>query len=419
MSSFAQSEPFLFGLLLLLSWIVLFLSMYDLIGLFWISGKKPSKYAGGILLGFSVLILQVLLMIKNGKHTIVDKVPPLYALIAEILLLLLIIIQQVGVYRWAKISLSSMSIKEALDSLPTGLLFFKEDGIPRLSNEQMNRICMDAFNTPLRNGIEFRNMLFSGRAQNGADPLQDQILTLPNHVYKFSQNTLWAAGDTYYELIASDITQEWELKQKLEEQQKIAKQINMRLKSLLDTIEYVTMSKELLQFKTTLHDNIGKCLLFAKRWILQPDLTDRSEMLEIFRTNIRSLIQEEPEHWQTPYFIIEKQARQLGIELVIDGELPRDEASIVSLVDTALSEQMTNVLRHAEGKKVFVKITDSEDTCILRLSNDGKAPDGEVTEKGGLSNLRRETQLYGGTMEIRSAPQFELILTLPKKSEKK
>ncbi|MBR5115617.1 MAG: hypothetical protein IK096_00995, partial [Lachnospiraceae bacterium] len=165
--------------------------------------------------------------------------------------------------------------------------------------------------------------------------------------------------------------------------------------------------------------NIGKCLLFAKRWILEPKITDRSEMLEIFRSNIRSLIQEGPEHWQTPYFIIEKQAKQLGIELLIDGELPHDEEAIVSLIDTAVSVQMTNVLRHAEGKQVYVKVTNERDAYLLQLSNDGKPPMEEVTERGGLSNLRHETELYGGTMEIRSLPAFELILHLPKKTDKK
>ena len=419
MSSFARSQPFLFGLFLLFAWIVLFLAMYDLIGLFWISRKKPSKYAGFVLLGVSFVFLQMLLMIQNGRASVIDDLPPFYALFAEILLLVLIIIQQIRVYRWAKNSLSSMSIKEALDSLPTGLLFFKEDGIPRLVNEQMNRICVEAFDMPLHNGAEFRDLVFQGSNRAASQTGDDQVFTLSDHVYQFSQNTLQAAGETYCELIASDITQEWELKRKLEEQQKKAKQINMRLKSLLDTIEYVTMSKELLQFKTTLHDNIGKSLLVAKRWILEPKMAERSEMLEIFRSNIRSLIQEEPEHWQTPYFIIEKQARQLGIELIVDGELPHEEASLVSLIDTAISTQMTNVLRHAEGKKVFVKVSRSEDSWILRLSNDGRAPMGKVTEKGGLSNLRREVQLYGGTMEIISEPAFELVLTLPEKSEKK
>ena len=89
MSSFARSEPFLFGLLLLLAWIVLFLAMYDLIGLFWISRKKPSKYAGFVLLGVSFAILQILLMIQNGRHTILDNVPPYYAPVALILLLVL------------------------------------------------------------------------------------------------------------------------------------------------------------------------------------------------------------------------------------------------------------------------------------------------------------------------------------------
>ena len=39
----------------------------------------------------------------------------------------------------------------------------------------------------------------------------------------------------------------------------------------------------------------------------------------------------------------------------------------------------------------------------------------EITEGGGLSSLRKKIESEGGTMAVRSLPEFELIVTLPKK----
>ncbi len=51
------------------------------------------------------------------------------------------------------------------------------------------------------------------------------------------------------------------------------------------------------------------------------------------------------------------------------------------------------------------------------LSNNGAPPKGEITEGGGLSMLRLRVEEAGGSMEIRSSPDFKLMLSLPEKEE--
>ena len=41
----------------------------------------------------------------------------------------------------------------------------------------------------------------------------------------------------------------------------------------------------------------------------------------------------------------------------------------------------------------------------------------QITEGGGLSMLRLRVEEAGGSMEIRSSPDFKLMLSLPEKEE--
>ena len=50
---------------------------------------------------------------------------------------------------------------------------------------------------------------------------------------------------------------------------------------------------------------------------------------------------------------------------------------------------------------------------IVTIENDGKPPDRDVVEGGGLSMLRRRIEYAGGSMKVVSSPVFRLIVSLP------
>ena len=77
-------------------------------------------------------------------------------------------------------------------------------------------------------------------------------------------------------------------------------------------------------------------------------------------------------------------------------------------------EALTNAVRHAHAKHLYFEISQTEDTAVARFANDGRIPSAPITEGGGLSALRRKTELVGGTMTVETAPAFALVLTVPK-----
>ena len=233
-------------------------------------------------------------------------------------------------------------------------------------------------------------------------------------VYGFRRDELFLKEGKVYAIFATDLTEEYAKTKELAEKQKKAGIINARLKSLLGTIEYVTMSRELLQLKMALHDNLGRNLLSAKRYLVNPNCVDPMELLAIWKQNLSHLIGEAPEEWQIPYYVAKKEATTLGIDLQIVGTLPEDDR-ILPVIDEAISTHVINVLRHADGRVAMVRIEEDEEEYVISFTNDGNPPDGEIRETGGLSNLKREVEALGGTMELSSRPRFEMKLFLPKK----
>ena len=102
----------------------------------------------------------------------------------------------------------------------------------------------------------------------------------------------------------------------------------------------------------------------------------------------------------------------LGIELEIVGKLPEEE-NLLPVIEQAISTHVTNVLRHADGTHAIVRIEEDEDMYRIAFRNDGRPPQGEIRETGGLANLRRKVESAGGRMEITAKPEFEMRLYLP------
>ena len=414
--SFLTLSPDARGFLLLAGSVVLIMFIYN-----WVRYIQLGKPFGEVCARFCVMIFMLCVQTVLTQHHQGLFIVPVFLPLSALWCLLAVlfaaaVLDQVGIGKWRRSHISTGSVKEAFDDLPSGLLYSLSSGQPVLVNRLMQEISRLAAGEPVFDAEDFwerlRSLKLDGAVRGGNEP----IVRLPDgRVYSFRRNSFSVHGGRFYELVASDVTEEYRLTAELEEKQRQARVVNTRLRALIGTIEYVTMSRELLQLKTALHDKIGRSLLYARRYILQPGSVDRKRMLSEWRTHIRQLRNEDPELWQHPYYITEKYAAELGIELFIDGELPRGE-ELMPVVNMAITVHLTNVLRHAEGKKAMVRIRRRENGFVLVFTNNGKPPDGPIRETGGLKNLRVEVEALGGTMQVQSVPHFRMELFLPEEA---
>ena len=105
-------------------------------------------------------------------------------------------------------------------------------------------------------------------------------------------------------------------------------------------------------------------------------------------------------------------AYSIGIKVFLDGSFPED-TDVKDIFLSVIRECMTNAVRHAGAKELYVRFVTSDHMVSVSVTNDGALPAGEIVEGGGLTSLRILVRKSGGTMEVKAVPEFELTVSVP------
>ena len=345
----------------------------------------------------------------------------------------------VAVNRAGRDKLSPGSVKESLDALPDGVCFFSEDGRILLSNRRMQHISSDITGIGILNGEKLWRCIEEKSVKTDvSDGLV--ILTSDSKVWKVRRSEIEAEGNRINEIVALDVTEQYELRRELEERNERLNSVNERLRIFSRDMSRLTAEKELLDAKIKVHDDLGRSLLAFRAYLTaEPSKRDRSKLLPLWRYVISVMKKETApsEEWDA----IEKTAESLHIQIEINGDLPAGLADLPvsgevrSAIMAAIRECLTNTARHARGDRLFVLIKcgaeqgadhastsgsssasgtapcdDAPHGIRIEITNNGRAPLVPIQEAGGLSNLRHMVEREGGIMTIESSPQFLLRL---------
>jgi len=154
--------------------------------------------------------------------------------------------------------------------------------------------------------------------------------------------------------------------------------------------------------------------LVATRRYLQDEEGTLASPVALWKQNFAVLrAQVETKETKDPLEMMQNAAAGAGVRVEISGTRPR-QPQIDRLFCQAALETLTNAVRHAEATVLRIELAENEDSCTARYSNNGRLPEGELVEGGGLGSLRRRVENQGGSMIITCAPEFALTITVPK-----
>ncbi len=184
---------------------------------------------------------------------------------------------------------------------------------------------------------------------------------------------------------------------------------------------FLSLEKEALAAKIRIHDSLGRCLLMSKRYIVRPDSVDRDALCTEWSQVIVEMEGEKSEAvnivlMNAQYKACIEKARNLGVEVVVDGNIPIDE-SLRPVIDNAITTHITNTIKHTSYTRAYVEIKDDKNSYVMILRNEYDNAVDTVKESGGLKNLRIRVESIGGEMKIFSTPYFCIILRLPKEAK--
>lgn len=321
--------------------------------------------------------------------------------------------------QWRRSHLSHNSLKEGLDSLPTALCFYEENGLSLLTNHAMNRLSSLIRGAPLHSGLDFWAIVRKKAEQSDIpSPQEAPILRLDDgSVWSFRRDKLMVGGRAVWRITAANVSPEFALTEELERKNREIRQMNERLWAYGKVVEESTREQEILAAKVRIHDDLGKVLLASRR-CLDAGPEERGAALAGWRRTVALFCcREEAPRDRAPLSSLIEAARGIGVEVRMEGEFPPPDTPASRCLIASAHECLTNAVRHANASILFIRGARQGGQWRLVFANDGPAPQGPIAEGGGLTSLRRRVEQEGGAMEVSCLPSFTLTITIPAAKE--
>lgn len=319
-------------------------------------------------------------------------------------------------YKKIRTGLSSFSVKNAMDTLNSGILFCEKDGHILLVNECMQDLMLTLTGKVHRDGFAFYDMLPAGDAD--AALVQDQsgiICRAPDErIWMFSKSTLILERKDYTQISATDITQQWHLTGELKRQNDELNQKSDELRETIANLHLLCRRKETQAARIRAHDILGNRLSLLLRTIHSSEAIDDNVLISnvgcLFENMKRSSV---PSTAKDDLASLRKTFFSIGVHIHFDGDLP-DDTEISTAFAEIIHEAVTNAVRHGFATEVSVHLqSDSNGYCLDISDNGHGAPDGMI-EGRGIDGMRSRVIAHNGEFIINLLPCFTISVTVPK-----
>lgn len=327
----------------------------------------------------------------------------------------------INIHRYEKRSITANSVKEAMDSLPTGIMYYAPGAKLLLVNSVMQNFCQKATGSLLVDGQSFMQKLHEGKLAEGCSRMEigpDELIMLPEGtVYKISEREVMYEGYPVNMTACSDITEVYHKTEELQQLENKVEKAGEKLQKVNQEIVALTIAQEMMNARIRIHDDFGSNLLSIRNFIINGGSEEQKmEIVENLKKSIAFMVSDTDEENHDEYELLVLTGRQIGVEINITGMQPQNEP-VKSIILTAIHECMTNTLRHGHGNRLDVEINGNKDEVTIVLTNNGDVPDKEIKERGGLACLRELVQQAEGSMSICIKPAFSIIIKLPMEDE--
>ena len=347
---------------------------------------------------------------------ILFKIPYAFLFVMGICGFLFAGIQMFGIFKRRRNYMRENAIQESLDNLPSGIVFFDGNGMPKLMNRRMHQICMNLAGRDIQNITELEEAL--------SKPLKEQVFFDDDlKVYGFSDGSVWkfsekeiitTGGDRFSQVLASEVSELYQSKVLLKRENQKLQEMSAAMKELSKNVVTLTREEETLSMKMRVHDKLGYSVLAAQRMLIRESEEDRDIFLSQWKQTLDLLnkdnesVEDEQLHRQ-----VQDRAKFLGVKIIYTGEKIW-ESHIFRLLDIILLEALSNCVRHAGASELYVKFGSAEHEWGVVITDNGQKPEKNIKEGGGLSGIRKRVEQCGGTLRICSKPKFSITVKIPK-----
>ena len=295
---------------------------------------------------------------------------------------------------YKKETITDFSIKKVIDECDFGILVLKGKKA-KLINNKMYEIL---------NKLNIKKDYITNIIKQSIDKIdKDYCVKLENKYYVFVVND--------NEIITFDITEVYELHQKLNKQNRKLEENNKKILLSIDNIEELEKEKNLLKLKNKYHDILGQNLSILQQYLNRKNITQ--ENFEEIKFMIQKMFIdiEDTDDTNANLENLIKIHKKNGTDIIIDGKLPQNKETAKVFFEI-IREATTNAIRHAGSSKVFVNIKETLEETYMIITNDGRKPNEFITENQGIKDMRRKVKKLGGMFYISTVPEFSVNISI-------
>lgn len=336
------------------------------------------------------------------------------------LLSLLLILSRAGFHYLVKSKsfkneITEYSIKEALDTQHSGILFAEKSGNILLINKQMLFLMKEITGKSFRNAEYFWNTLKESYNCNGSYITDDtvRISFEPKDSYwQFLRREIDYKGKKIYQIIATDVTEQGTINKRLEQYGIRLKEQKDKLQEVLQNLEELRKEEAISRSWDYIHGVFGQNISIMQRLLSGKSLPEMDDLRFLLKNLLKGLDVTKVESIEEKYIKMISAFKSLGIDLVVEGELPQDEG-VASLFVEIIREGITNAIRHGQAEKVIIKINEGE-KYHLTIANKNVGAIVNFQRGGGLTSIDKKIRDQGGSFEIHIDTDFTILITLAK-----
>ena len=337
-----------------------------------------------------------------------------------LILIFLVTLNLILVVKKRLSALTAMSVKEAISKIPVGLCFHDETGRVLLLNERFIKDFTELIGESLYDGNAFWSSVTEGKVAEGVTVTQSEGSLIAEradgHVTMCKRIAHDIDGKLVYEICTMDISREFALKKEKTQKKNDLQKMKIRLIKYGEIVSELTREKEILAARIKVHSNLGSLIVRTKKELMKGEY-DRTALIAAWE-DILSLIFTSDDDEQDGFTKADKAAGSVGVKIFYSGKRPEKGSQAEKIFANAIFECITNTVRHADGTELYVTMMESETDYSIMISNNGRQPEQDIKEGGGISNLRKMVENYGGRMVVTSVPKFILTINISKENIK-
>ena len=316
------------------------------------------------------------------------------------------------------------SLRYAIDHLPMGIAFYREDGLLLLANDTIRSLCKQVTGSSLVNARIFHARLLalaSCADANAGAHADDFVVTLGQEVWSIRRKEMRRDDMPFFQLTAYETTDLSEKERELSGQVEHLREVEEQLRDYRNSVDALAGNEAWLSTKERIHDSLGQVLLSTRYYLTERDvLIGKEDLFASWNKTIGELTNgmvpaAEKGAASSVVKPLEDAANALGARLVTEGSFPSDDIRITRLVLSCTRVCLINAVRHGAADEVTLAFDDTAgpgEVCF-RISNNGHPVAEGFPEGGGLTNLRTNVEKEGGTVCYETTPRFAVVVRVP------